>query len=120
GLCPEGVAARPLRGSPARLPAQAGRYRGHGRHLGNRQPQPPSTLTPMNDTYVGIDFGGTHIKLGLVSADGELLAEAALDTARDQPIEETVETLVVATRDLIEREGAAPKGIGLGLTGPVN
>ncbi|MGF1452717.1 MAG: ROK family protein [Opitutales bacterium] len=73
-----------------------------------------------NDYRIGIDWGGTRIKLAAVTRDGEFLAQAMETALRGNAIGETVGAVISAAEALIERVGGKPRGIGLALTGPVD
>lgn len=75
----------------------------------------------MNKVVVGIDLGGTIVRAGAFSADGDLLA------AREIPIEAArgpeyglrkIQSLIEQV--LAESEAGPPVGIGIGATGPVD
>lgn len=74
----------------------------------------------MSHYRIGIDWGGTRIKLGAVESDGRFIQQTVYKTPHNTTIEETVEGLFDATQSLIESVGSQPCGIGLGLTGPVD
>jgi glucokinase len=69
---------------------------------------------------IGIDWGGTRIKFGAVTPDGDFLQQSVYDTPKGQEIDTVVEGILQTTAELIDKIGHKPQGIGLGLTGPVN
>jgi glucokinase len=77
----------------------------------------------MSKRYVGVDLGGTNLKLGLVSAEGELLLRHSAATEADRGPDHVLARIADAVRALCD---AAPIGIadvsavGLGAPGPVD
>jgi len=71
-------------------------------------------------TFVGVDWGGTRIKFGLVGGNGRVLAGETVSLVKGTAFDSSVELLIDRVRDLVVREGATIAGIGLALTGPVD
>ena len=71
---------------------------------------------------VGVDFGGTKIRAGLVDGSGRLAAPAeTIATAAAAPAETIFSNLVGLVRRTIDRAGARrPAAIGVGATGPLD
>lgn len=70
--------------------------------------------------YLGIDWGGTRIKLGAVSGDATFLAQDIFESPKNAGIDGVVSGLLDKAEAFIQQIGCKPSGIGLGLTGPVN
>src|ERR1700723_1502396 len=70
----------------------------------------------MNEYLLGVDWGGTRIKLGAVSMEGELLSHEIMDTPNTSTAREVYGVVAEKLRTFINRAGR-PAGIGLGLTG---
>ena len=69
--------------------------------------------------YLGIDLGGTNIKAGVVTADGDSLARISLPTQADQGPERGIENLVQAGRQAITAAGVTGDDIrAVGLATP--
>ena len=67
--------------------------------------------------YVGIDLGGTNIKAGVVSSDGELLNKLSIKTNAKRPMEDIIHDMGKLALDVIkdmklEVEDIASIGIG--------
>jgi glucokinase len=73
----------------------------------------------MENYLLGVDWGGTRIKLGAVAMDGSLLAHEIIRPPNTTSAEELYSAVVKQLRLFIERSGT-PRGIGLGLTGPTD
>lgn len=68
--------------------------------------------------YLGIDLGGTRIKGGVVSEDGEILREASCPTPVDQGADAVADGIAAVIRDLERGERLA--GVALGCPGTVD
>ena len=68
---------------------------------------------------IGIDIGGTAIKLGAVDARGKLLARARLPVYREIPFKDFLETLTAAVEGLITGVDSVA-AIGIGVPGVPN
>lgn len=73
-----------------------------------------------SDYYLGIDWGGTRIKLGAVTPDARFLAQDVFESPQNVEIGAVVDGLIAKTESFVQQIGHAPLGIGLGLTGPVD
>jgi glucokinase len=73
----------------------------------------------MSDYLLGIDWGGTRIKLGAVSTEGKILSQEIMDTPNINGASEVYGILTSRLNAVIERLGS-PLGIGLSLTGPTD
>ncbi|MEQ4482677.1 ROK family protein [Cohnella silvisoli] len=72
---------------------------------------------------IGIDIGGTNIKMGVVTREGELLLSGSTPTEADAGAEALVDKLlriVEASVDRCANEGITLAGIGIGTAGQVN
>lgn len=67
--------------------------------------------------FLGVDWGGTRIKLGAVSADGALLRHETLESTLAGDVEQQY-SLIVKHLHQMAAELGRPDGIGLALTGP--
>jgi len=56
----------------------------------------------MTQRYVGIDLGGTNLKLGLVAPDGKLLARHSTPTEAEGGPDHVLDRMVQAVRDVCE------------------
>lgn len=73
-----------------------------------------------DDYYLGIDWGGTRIKLGAVTEEAQFLAQDIMASPQQDETERIVDQLLDKTEALIAQRGRPPLGIGIGLTGPVD
>jgi len=76
----------------------------------------------MTKRYVGIDLGGTNLKLGLVSADGRILDRLTTPTEADQGPDHVLERMAQAVPDLAAQAGidlGEVAAVGVGAPGPV-
>ena len=62
--------------------------------------------------YLGIDIGGTAVKLGVVSADGQVVAQTAIPTKAERPVGEILKDIVDAATPLCETYHPCAVGIG--------
>ena len=72
---------------------------------------------------VGIDLGGTNIKAGLVTREGEVLRRARCETLADEGPDAVLGRMAGLAEELLEAEGAASSeiiGVGVGSPGPLN
>jgi len=77
----------------------------------------------MTKRYVGIDLGGTNLKLGLVSAEGDLLRRLAVPTEAAQGPDHVLARMADAVRQLAEVADLAMDdlaAVGVGVPGPLD
>ena len=77
----------------------------------------------MKPYVFGVDIGGTTVKLGLFSSEGELLEKKEIPTRTECGGAEILPDVARAIRCMLEIRGIAPtqvEGIGIGVPGPVD
>ena len=78
----------------------------------------------MNPTkvYGGIDLGGTTINIGLITQDGEIVAEKRCASKVEDGVDHVLDQIVLIIRDLIEPAGKqfSLQVMGIGTAGNVN
>ena len=70
------------------------------------------------DYVVGIDVGGQTIKLGVVDARGEVLAQKVIKTSSDPSAEIVVSEIAQAVRDIVREAGKEGEIRGVGVGAP--
>lgn len=76
-----------------------------------------------NNTFLGIDIGGTAAKIGLVNSDGEILEMDSFSVSFDGYQTPIIETVIKNTDAFLKRLGISEKtlsGIGVSATGQIN
>jgi len=77
----------------------------------------------MAKRYVGIDLGGTNLKLGLVSAEGEMLASLSVPTEAQEGPDHVLRRMAVGVRQVAEKAGTPMDdvaAVGVGVPGPLD
>jgi glucokinase len=73
---------------------------------------------------IGVDIGGTGIKAGAINPEGEIIGEpVTVDTGGDDQSEKIFKRITDSIDKVIQKSGVGPsdiKGIGLGVTGPLD
>jgi glucokinase len=75
----------------------------------------------MSETYVGIDVGGTNIKIGLFDSKLELISKTSIKTNADMGPEIVINKMAETVEELIDKAGLTLKdivGVGIGTPGP--
>lgn len=73
--------------------------------------------------YIGVDLGGTNIKVGVVDEDGAILAESDCPTALPRSAEAVCDDILTAAAQSLQKAGlslAQMGGIGVGCPGTAN
>lgn len=72
-----------------------------------------------NFMFIGIDVGGTNIKIGLCDINGNIVAKAFFKTNRDREYSDVLDEIEEYTYNLIKNHKALNKiqGIGIGIPG---
>ncbi len=75
----------------------------------------------MAGLFVGIDLGGTNLKLGLVTAEGRLLERRSVPTEADRGPDHVLSRMAESCRDLADAtEGSEISAVGVGVPGPLD
>ena len=77
----------------------------------------------MNRYYVGIDLGGTDIKVGVIDESFNIISKYVTPTLSTRSVEEIVADMAAAARTAVENAGISEediKHIGVGVPGTVN
>lgn len=72
------------------------------------------------NTYFGIDLGGTYIKYGLVTEDGEILEKGKISTPSGSVYSETIKAIASVVQELATTHGVPICGLGIGSPGVVD
>lgn len=84
------------------------------------QSAPPATG---NQFFLGVDVGGTNIKIGLVDQRGQTLGTASISTRAIEPAQQAIDRSAEAGRRIAEAAGVAWSDVaaaGLGVPGPMS
>jgi len=74
-----------------------------------------------NEMFIGIDLGGTNIKGGLVTAEGQILEEKNVPTEVQGGVEHVLSRMAGVIRYLVQSAGKIPvRGAGIGFPGQIN
>lgn len=77
--------------------------------------------SPANSFSIGVDLGGTNLRIAAVSPQGEILEKIALDTEVKEGRERVITDMTGAIKDLQERmKSSRLMGIGIGVPGVIN
>ena len=77
----------------------------------------------MAEAYVGIDLGGTNIKVGLFTAALKIVDQSSCHTAVEEGFDQVIGQMADAVRTLCSRNGTAfsdVRSVGIGCPGPVD
>ena len=75
----------------------------------------------MSETFVGIDVGGTNIKIGLFDSELKLLSKTSVTTDADMGPEVVIDKMAQTVKDIVTDAGLALEdvvAIGIGTPGP--
>lgn len=70
--------------------------------------------------YIGVDLGGTSIKVGLINSEYKIIQSATLPTRRERTAEEIIEDMAMLCKELMGEHGLEEKdvhSIGIGCPG---
>ncbi|MBQ7593263.1 MAG: ROK family protein [Synergistaceae bacterium] len=73
--------------------------------------------------YIGVDIGGTNIKTGVISENGEIISEASVPTGADRPQDVVLQDIIRAVKTSIEGskvDMSEIKAIGMGSPGVID
>ncbi|MCX5687660.1 MAG: ROK family protein [Candidatus Omnitrophica bacterium] len=69
---------------------------------------------------IGIDFGATFVKMGLVDDFGKVYFRRKIETVLSASRASLIDAIICNIRDIIEISGKSVSGIGIGVPGPVD
>lgn len=70
--------------------------------------------------YIGVDLGGTSIKVGLLNSEYQIIQSATLPTRRERPAEQVLEDMAMLCKQVMGAQGITEKevhSIGIGCPG---
>ena len=70
--------------------------------------------------YVGIDIGGTFVKCGIVSSQGEIIVKGKIPTGKERTYQEIAQDIANFVRELEEKAGVQTQAVGIGCPGTVD
>ncbi len=70
--------------------------------------------------YIGIDFGGTFLKGGVVSENGEIVLFKRISTEKEKGVDGVLNNLKTLIDNLIEKFNGEISGIGMGIPGLID
>ncbi|MBR2023129.1 MAG: ROK family protein [Clostridia bacterium] len=70
--------------------------------------------------YVGIDIGGTFVKCGIVSSQGEIIVKGKIPTGKDRTYQEIAQDIANFVRELEKQAGVQTQAVGIGCPGTVD
>jgi glucokinase len=75
----------------------------------------------MKHVYAGVDVGGTFVKIGLVTRDGQILKKTQIPSEVKKPAEAMLKRAAETIQILLEEQGGCElKGAGIGTAGSVS
>lgn len=69
---------------------------------------------------IGVDLGGTNIKIGIVSNDGKILSKTSYKTEADGGPDQIIANIKTGINELLKNSKHKIKGIGIGCPGIIN
>lgn len=69
---------------------------------------------------VGVDLGGTKIKIGIVTKDGKIVRKISLPTLAEEGIDKSIEQIKKGIQNILSRNKKQISGIGIGSPGVVS
>lgn len=73
-----------------------------------------------NKLTLGIDLGGTFIKLGLVDADGQIVQKISVDTCANEGVNKVFSQIEKGVKEITTNSKIKINGIGIGVPGLVS
>lgn len=76
----------------------------------------------MNTICIGVDVGGTSIKLGMFNPDGSIIRKWEIRTRREDNCKRVIDDIALSIREKLQEGGYCLRdcvGIGMGVPGPV-
>ncbi|MBQ9419161.1 MAG: ROK family protein [Synergistaceae bacterium] len=73
--------------------------------------------------YIGVDIGGTNLKIGVVDSQGNIISETSIPTGADRPQDIVLQDIVSAVKTSIANSGVDPKeikAVGMGSPGAID
>ncbi len=80
-------------------------------------------MSKVSKFYLGIDVGGTAVKGGLVTDDGDILVKSSVDTQSNLGTEKVISNIIDLCKSLVENsniEMSEIAGIGMGIPGAID
>lgn len=74
----------------------------------------------MTDYVVGFDVGGTRLKVGALSKDGELIKTSTIDSGYTVEPKELIKLMLQSLDDFEIDLGSRARAVGLGFSGAVD
>src|SRR4030042_3403395 len=75
----------------------------------------------VRELYAGVDGGGQHIKIGLLTREGEIVDETSIDTDLETPVLQSMEKLAETLKQFASKQkGCRLMGVGVGMAGQVS
>jgi glucokinase len=76
---------------------------------------------PKSEKYaIGVDLGGTNIKVGIVSRDGRIINKASLPTLAEKGEVKVISQIMKGIKEILSHNKLKVKGIGIGSPGIVS
>src|SRR3970282_1459632 len=69
---------------------------------------------------VGVDLGGTNIKIGLVTQSGKIIKKLSISTEADEGPRRIIENIKTGIHSVLSQTKVKIEGIGIGCPGVVN
>ncbi len=73
----------------------------------------------MDDLFLGVDLGGTNVKIGICSADGEIRGKVSIPTEAAEGTRAVIDRIGAAAEELQRKIGRA-RACGSGVPGPLD
>lgn len=73
-----------------------------------------------NSGFIGIDLGGTNVRVGLITEEGEILHSITEPIQAQAGPENGINKIASIIDAIMDHTGIKPQGIGFGATGPVD
>lgn len=89
----------------------------------NKRGQERTTLMTEHGAFLGIDIGGTNVKIGAIAQDGTILEQQTIPTNVHRPPENVLIDIAHAAADIrknVESKGRTVGSLGVGIPGTVD
>ena len=83
-----------------------------------------TSIRPKADPVrIGVDIGGTDVKIGLIDSDQNIISSASIPTSKENGIETVIKNIARKVNTMLEEAGISIEqciGVGVGIPGTID